>query len=447
MIMKLEITPIYQKATSLLLFFIFILLFSCDKKENDPPSPAEESAEVVYDWYKLILRTQLHANPPVSGLLNNSHFGYIGVGLYEAVRPGIAGANSLSTILYQMPAIPFPQTGQSFLGRASANAALAQLTRLFSVNLTPANLASIDSLENAYNQKLQTEYNNSTAFTQSQEFGRSVATAIHEWSKTDNFVLSNAGYIPPVFPGAWVPTPAGFANAAGPNVKNARPFLESNKTVTTPELPFTYSEDPSSQFYKMAKEVYDISKALTAEQKVIATTWADVGGVGKGYPVPGHTVAIVNDALKKSDANLAEAAQIYAKTGMVHRDGLIVLWKMKFHYNLMRPVTYINQFIDPSWQTLVPTPPYPEYPSALAFIYGGVMQVLTKELGDNIPVTDNTYTRNGSAPRQFSSFSKVAEEVAISRVYAGIHYKIAVEEGLSQGKKLGDQVADIRLVR
>jgi hypothetical protein len=286
--MKLQVLRNHKKATSLLLVFFFMLLYSCDKKDDDPPSPAKDSADVVYDWYNLILRIQLHANPPVSGLLNNSHFGYIGVGLYEAVSPGIEGAVRLSSVLYQMPQMPATQPGKEYLWRVSANAALANLTRLFSVGLTNVDKASIDSLENAYNQRLQAEFNNSAAFIQSQDYGRSIATAIHEWSKTDNFVLSNAGYIPPVFPGAWVPTPAGFANAAGPNVKNARPFLESNLTAATPDLPFTYSEDPASQFYKMAKEVYDISKTLTPEQIVIAKFWADVGGAGKGYPVPGH---------------------------------------------------------------------------------------------------------------------------------------------------------------
>ncbi|KAA3436336.1 vanadium-dependent haloperoxidase [Rufibacter hautae] len=433
-----------NSALSLLFIFLFSLLSSCNENDDDPEPPTQESADVVFDWYKLILRMQLHGIPPVSGLLNNSNFGYIGVGLYEAVRPGMEGAPSLSTVLHQMPVMPAAQPGKEYMWRASANAALASLTRLFSVNLTDASKASIDSLENAYNQRLQAE-NTGTAFTESQSFGRSIATAIHEWSKTDNFILSNAGYIPPVFPGAWEPTPASFANAAGPKIKDARPFLASNLTVELPPLPFTYSEDPSSEFYRMAKEVYDASKALTPEQKIIANSWADVGGVGKGYPVPGHTVSIVTDILKERGATLDQAAQIYAKTGIVHRDAIIVLWKMKFHYNLMRPVTYINRFIDPTWQTLVPTPPYPEYPSALAFIVGGVMQVLTREFGDNIPVTDNTYTWNGSAARQFSSFSKIAEEVAISRVYAGIHYKIAVDEGLRLGKILGDKSADLNL--
>ena len=74
------------------------------------------------------------------------------------------------------------------------------------------------------------------------------------------------------------------------------------------------------------------------------------------------------------------------------------------------------------------------------------MQVLTRELGDNVPVTDNTYTFNSSAPRHYSSFTKIAEEGAISRFYGGIHYTIVVEMSLPLAKQLGDKVADINLV-
>jgi hypothetical protein len=442
--MKLQTIRRSQKATLVLIVFLFIFLYSCEKKDSLPP-PSQESAGVVYDWYKLILRTQLNTSPPPNGLINHSTLGYIGVGLYESVRPGIKGAIPLSTVLYQMPQMPAIQTGKDYLWSASANAALAGMARVFLTGLTDANKASIDSLENAYNLKLQSESSNAAAFTESQTFGRSIATAIHNWSKTDNFNLINTGFIPPVFPGVWESTSPAFPNALGPYLKDARPFLESNLTTAIPPLPFSYSEDSTSEFYRMAKEVYDISKQLTPEQKQIATSWADVGGVGKGYPVPGHTLSIITDVLEKRKADLGQAAQIYAKAGIVHRDAIIVLWKLKFHYYLLRPVTYINRFIDPTWKTLVPTPPYPEYPSALAYIVGGVMQVLTREIGDNIPVTDNTYIWNGSSPRNYSSFSKVAEETAISRVYGGIHYKIAVDVGLDLGKKLGDKVSDIDL--
>ncbi len=443
--MKLQSVRNSQKAAILLMIFFSLLIYSCQKKDIRPPKATEESADVVHDWYKLLLRMQLHQNPPPFGLYNISNLGYLGVGLYESVHPGIKGSVSLSTKLYQMPPMPAASKDKPHLWVASANAALASMTRLFIAGLTDANKVSIDSLENAWNKRFASS-TPEAVLSRSQAFGRSIAAAIHDWSKSDNLNISNAGYVRPVFPGAWEPTPPAFANPAGPYIGNARPFLESSLTATAPPFPFPYSEDPASDFYKMVKEVYDISKALTSEQKEIGRFWADIGGPGNGFPVPGHFVSVVSQVLEKKGFNLGRAAELYAKTAIANRDALINMWRFKYHYNIIRPVTYINRFIDPSWQTLVITPPYPEYPSALTYVLGSAMQVLTRELGDNVPVTDNTYTFNGSAPRHYSSFTKVTEEGAISRVYGGIHYKIVVEMSLPLAKQLGDKVADINLV-
>ncbi|MEJ7767266.1 MAG: vanadium-dependent haloperoxidase [Chitinophagaceae bacterium] len=434
-----------QRTTIVLFIFLLSTLYGCQKKDPWPPKESQENADVVHDWYKLLLRMQLHQNPPPFGLLNLNNIGYIGVGLYESVQPGIKGSVSLSTKLYQMPAMPMADKNKDHLWAASANAAMASMLRLFLSGLTDANKTSIDSLENIYTERFAS-ITSRDVVSRSQAFGRSIATAIHNWSKTDNLNVSNTGYTPPVFPGSWQPTPPAFANAAGPYIGSARTFLEANLSATAPPFPYPYSEDPSSDFYKMAKEVYDISKVLTPEQRDIGRFWADVGGAGNGYPVPGHFVSVVTQVLQQQKLDLARAAEVYAKTGIATRDALITMWKFKFHYNIIRPVTYINRIIDPSWQTLVPNPPYPEYPSALVYVLGANMQVLTRELGDNIPVTDNTYTFNGSAPRRYASFTKVVEEGAISRFYAGIHYKIIVEMTLPLGKALGDKAAAIRLV-
>ncbi len=432
-------------ATCLLMIALFLFAASC-KKDDALPKATQESADVVHDWYRLMLRIQLNASPPTFALLNMSNFGYIGVGLYESVQPGINGSVSLSTKLHQMPSMPATEKKKPYLWAASANAALASMSRLFLAGLTDANKASIDSLEAAYNQRFA-RVTAEDVLTRSQEYGRSVATAVREWSTTDNLDISNTGYVPPVFPGSWQPTTPAFSNAVGPYIGKARPFLQSSTSVTLAPFPYAYSEDPSSDFYKMVKEVYEISRPLTDEQKAIAIFWADVGGTGRGYPVPGHFISIVTQVLEKQGTDLGRTAVVYAKTAIATRDALINTWRLKYQYNIIRPVTYINKVIDASWTPLVPTPPYPEYPSALTYIFGSVMQVLTKELCDNVPVTDNTYTFNGSAPRQYASFTKMAEEGAISRVYAGIHYKIVVEMSLILAKQLGDQVAEIKLVK
>jgi hypothetical protein len=427
-----------------LIIMILGLLSGCVKNDPFPRPDQEESARVVYDWYKLIIKIQLYTTPAPIVIQNNRDLGYVGVGLYEAVRPGIKRSVSLSSKLYQMPWMPEAESNREYLWGASANAYMASMLRQFFPNLTAGNKTSIDSLENAYLARYKSQCSDAVV-NRSQDFGRSIASAIYKWSTTDNFNLSSAGYVLPVFPGSWVPTPPNFPNPVGPFLSNSRPFLEASITSTTPPIPYAYSEEVGSDFYKAVKDVYDVGKALTAEQKAIANHWADVGGVGVGYPGPGHPLSIITGVLESQNVNLGKAAEIYAKTGIAFKDAFYRIWKVKFKENLLRPVTYINKVIDPAWQSYLITPPYPEYPSGLAGVYTPFMQVLTRAFGD-VPVTDNTYTLNGVAPRHYATFTKLSEEAAVSRIYAGIHYRFTQNITLEIGKKFGDEIADINLI-
>jgi hypothetical protein len=219
--MKQLLSSYSPKTGCLLIISLFVFLFSCKKNGTPLPSATDESAAVVHDWYKLLIRIQLHANPPTFALLNMSNFGYIGIGLYESVHPGIKGSVSLSNKLYQMPAMPAAEGDKPHIWAASANAALASMSRLILAGLTDANKASIDSLENAYNQRF-TSTNSADVVTRSQLFGRSIATAIYNWSKTDNLDISNTDYVWPVFPGAWEPTPGAFAKTCGAKYRESK---------------------------------------------------------------------------------------------------------------------------------------------------------------------------------------------------------------------------------
>ena len=303
-----------NRSSKLVMIVMFLgLLSGCVKEHHPfPPNTHEESADVVYDWYKLIARIQRNTAPPPVVLQNYRNFGYIGVGLYEAVQPGIKGAKSLSSSLYQMPSMPEPENNKHYLWGASANAALPSMFKQLLVGLTDADKASIDSLEKVYNDRFKL-YIPDAVIARSQAFGRAIADAIYNWSTTDNFNLSSVGYTLPVCPSCWVLVPPAPA-PVGPFLGNSRPFLAYSLTATAPPLPFPYSEEPSSEFYKAAKEVYDIGKALTPEQKLIPLWWADVGGPGIGVAASAHILSIVTWVLEGRNEKLGQAAQIYAKT-------------------------------------------------------------------------------------------------------------------------------------
>ncbi|MCG7859758.1 vanadium-dependent haloperoxidase, partial [Flavihumibacter sediminis] len=105
-----------------------------------------------------------------------------------------------------------------------------------------------------------------------------------------------------------------------------------------------------------------------------------------------------------------------------------------------RPETYINSHIDESWRPMLQTPPFPEYPSGHSVVSGAAATVLTKLYGDNFSFVDDTERPYGLPDRTFPSFHKASEEAAISRLYGGIHYRPAIENGLEQGRKVGQQV-------
>jgi len=66
--------------------------------------------------------------------------------------------------------------------------------------------------------------------------------------------------------------------------------------------------------------------------------------------------------------------------------------------------------------------------------------VLTDVFGDNFAFTDSTEQTYGLMVRSFRSFNEAAAEAAISRLYGGIHYRMAIEEGVTQGRRVGDLV-------
>jgi membrane-associated phospholipid phosphatase len=128
-------------------------------------------------------------------------------------------------------------------------------------------------------------------------------------------------------------------------------------------------------------------------------------------------------------------------------DGFVGCWSAKYKYDLLRPVTYIRRVIDPKWETLLITPPFPEYPSGHSAQSGAAAAVLTNFFGENFAFEDATHGRDGLAKRSFPGFWAAAEEAGISRLYGGIHFRAAIERGLEQGRCVGVYVNALRTRR
>jgi hypothetical protein len=404
--------------------------------------PENFNAGVATAWFDLS-RTLARTTPGFSPPVASRAFAYAGIALYEALVPGSRGYRSLQHVL---PGLRVDKrTDRSLDWPTVANSTLATMMRLLFPTTSDANKADIDSLEASFADRSRRQTTRSVAM-RSDALGRSVAQSVFGWSRRDGgheAYLRNfpPDYVAPVGPGLWVPTPPSFQSALQPSWGRNRCFAIASGSGCPPRPPTAYSEDSSSTFFAEALEVYEAVNNRTPEQEAIARFWSDDPGVTS--TPPGHSISIATQVLRLERASLMVAAETYAKVGMAVADAFISCWDEKYRYNLVRPVTYIRALVDPDWLPLLNTPPFPEYTSGHSAQSGAAFQVLADLFGDRYSFDDHTHDERGLAPRHFDSFSRCADEAAISRLYGGIHYRPAIDRGLEQGRCVGRAVSDL----
>jgi hypothetical protein len=224
--------------------------------------------------------------------------------------------------------------------------------------------------------------------------------------------------------------------------------VEQFKPVPPPK--FSLKKD--SDFYKEVLDLYNLTnqikeKGNDSEEIAIAQFWDcnPYVAVNKGHFMfaskkitPGaHWIGICKIAAKKTNSSFEKTVFAYTKTSIAIADAFISCWDEKYRSNLIRPETLIHKYIDASWTPLLQTPPFPEYTSGHSVVSGAASEVLTTIFGDEFSFDDTTEIPFGLPTRSFTSFRNAAKEAAISRIYGGIHYNAAVENGLTQGIQVG----------
>jgi hypothetical protein len=439
---------IYRLLTGFLLASVFIV--SCRKEEDvRAPQTADYSAEVAVQWFeqfRALTRVCPGFTPPVA----SRAFGYAGVALYESVVPGMPVHRSMKGQLNQLVTLPEVDPRKDYHWPSAANAAMAEVAQLFYANMPNSAYSQVVDLDVSIRLEIEQGIDGETVL-RSREFGKAIALAVYEWSKTDGghqAYLTNfpQSYTPPVGPGFWKPTPPAFQRALQPYWGANRSFVPGSIENSQPLPPPVYSTAANSTFHQQALEVYTTYQNLTPEQERIAKFWSDDPGIG-GTP-PGHSISIASQVLRKENADLALAAETYAKVGMAIADAFVSCWKCKYDFNLMRPVTYIREQIDPAWLPLLNTPPFPEYTSGHSVQSGAMAVVLTDLFGTYYELSDSTHLLRGDidgSPRSFTSFVEMADEAAISRLYGGIHYRFGIDYGVEQGIKIGEAVNNLSM--
>jgi PAP2 superfamily len=454
------LTRIFNCQWLLLLSLVIFTFISCRKEIKSVPDQKQEneivtdensrhghddhgqsqlterySSEVVTKWLNMqldMLRVPLA--PGTGSQAAERAQAYCGIALYESVVPGMDDYRSLKGQLTDFPLMPSVERNKSYHWAASANAALAEMNRKLFPTTSLANKTKMDSLENALKNIFASQAGQNT-LQRSIAFGKEVATKVLAWAATDGSANVNPPYNPPVGPGLWVPTaPTAPINPYAYQRRLLVPHV-ANGTALAPPPP--YSTVPGSAFWNMAKDVYDKSLSLTPNQIASAIYYRDA----PGYPGGGHFVSILSQVLTKVHPSLDVAALAYVKVGLSQHDATIVLFTNKYHYNLVRPVTYIQNVMGhPTWQTVIPTPNHPEFPSGHAVTNAAVIVMLNDMFGRNFHFTLHTYDYLGLPTRNFNSFDEMGKEMSDSRVFGGLHYQATCDKSRVQGKKVGQNI-------
>jgi len=384
-------------------------------------------------------------SPPVASRI----YGYASLSAYEALRWSDTSYPSLAAQLKGFPEMPRPEQGKEYAFTVSAVKALFDIT----LRLTFTKDSSRITMETLLKELKEAGIDDET-YNRSVAFGEAVAGAVWARAGSDNYKETRGmpRYTPSGKPGTWKNTPPDYLDAVEPFWTKMKPLVMDSSSQFRPVPPPPFDLNTSSAFYKELKEVLDSTRNLGEEQKNIARFWDDnaaaVTHVGhmmfaNKKPSPGgHWMNITALACRKSNADILRSAQAYAMTGIAMYEAFLSCWDEKYRSEYIRPVTAINESVDRSWKPFLQTPPFPEYTSGHSVVSSSIATVLTRQFGDNFAFTDDYEMPYIGIERSFPSFIKASEEACISRLYGGIHFRSAIENGKTQGRKLGAYILD-----
>jgi hypothetical protein len=373
--------------------------------------------DVVTDWNTAALdaiRADRTAPPIASRSLAILH-----VSIYDAVN-GIARTHERYLVPSVVPASTSPPAAAS----AAAHKAL--------VNLFPANAPAFDALHAAILATIPDGSRKRVGIIWG-EFVASVILAVRAHDGSNAIVPPPSGS----GPGAWVPTPPAFLPYLLPQWGFVVPFgMTSSSQFRPPGPPSLDSQQYAADYDEVKQLGGAVGSTRTEEQTEIALFWAD--GAGTETP-PGHWNSIAQIIGAGEGNTLEQNARLFALLNIAMADAAICAWDAKYSFNFWRPVTAIA-FVEPelNWMSFIVTPPFPDYTSGHSTFSAAAATVLPLFYGtEDLPFTTGSDFLP-SVYRSFATCIDAAEEAALSRIYGGIHFRSASEDGLQAGISIGE---------
>lgn len=428
---------------------LFTLIYNLSCTQSEPTELSEQ--DVVVEWAKMALHVTQYT-PANSPTFASRGFGHIGLTMYESIVNGYGDHISMGGQLNELDKLPVPVADKTYNWVLSLNAAQASILKSIYLQTSDENKLRIDSLENSIYGYFSENVEDKVA-ERSVAYGKSVAKAIFDWSKTDGghrAYLKNFDkeMVYPNRPGSWKPPL--FAQSFShrplhPHWGENRKFVKGNDSLPLPEF-IPYDTLPGSAYYEEFVQVYEKDLELTQEEKEAAIWWGDDPDVS--FTPPGHSYYIATLAIERKNPPLIQCAEVYAKTGIAVADAFVNCWEWKYHFFSERANTFIPQYIDEEWESFWPDPPFPAFPSGHAIQAAAAATVLEDAFGQEFNFTDRAHEGRERddvrdtdfVVREFDSFWEAAQETADSRFYGGIHTPQDNRVGLEEGAKIAQNV-------
>src|SRR3989441_9469572 len=395
------------------------------KANGNAANGSRASGAIVIAWNKELLHIVLTPGAQPATVHPTRSYAILHAAIYDAV---VSITRDAPPFLFSVNA---PST-------ARADVAAAQAGHDTLVALYPKWKAALD-------QQLASELAaipNGAGKQQGSQVGQAVAARLLAIRATDGSAATPPPFVPGNQPGNYQLTPPKFAAPVFPTWGNVTPFVLNNAAQFRPA---PYPALTSQAYAQAINEVKSLgqntSTTRTPDQTVIGKFWAG--------PIWNTWNEIAENAALAHHTNLETTARLFAVLNLSFADSTIAFYDAKYHYQLWRPVTAIRladtdenpaTIGDPTWTPLAPTALDPSYPGAHSTISAAGATVLSAFFGnqDQIRVTSDVLP---GVVRTFTSYSDVATEAGLSRIYAGQHTRLDHDAGL----KLGHAVAQFVL--
>lgn len=311
---------------------------------------------------------------------------------------------------------------------ASRRAAAVQAAYVTLSFFYPAQQAMLDAKRTA---SLAAIHTSQKAKEKGIAWGQTVADAMLAWRSTDGITPPAPPFLGGSDPGQWRPTMPAFIPGVFPEWATMVTWSIESPSQFRPAGPPALGSARYASDFSETQLVGSLTSAVrTSDQTLFSEFWAS--STASYY---WNQVAI---ALDHRHNSVLKKARLLALLNVAMADAAIACWDAKYTYTFWRPVTAIG-LQDPSWTPLLFTPPHPEYPSGHSSFSGAAASVLRDRFGEHTAFSVTSDVMLGVV-RSFANFSSALEEIKDARIYAGIHFRSACDDGDETGNAVAQYV-------